>query len=74
MADSPRTENDGERILLSHLLTFGFLYPAEKDKVPASVIDELMDRCGGAAAGSGVTLCQRGNAGGRRERWGCSIL
>jgi len=36
--------NGGERILLGHLLNFGFIYPVEKDKVPAWVIDELVDR------------------------------
>jgi hypothetical protein len=36
--------NGGERILLSHLLTFGFAYPAERDKVPGWVIDELVER------------------------------
>lgn len=36
--------NGGERILLGHLLLFGFAYPAERDKVPAWVLDELMDR------------------------------
>jgi hypothetical protein len=35
-------KNDGERVLLAHLITFGFIYPAEKDKVPQWVIDELM--------------------------------
>lgn len=36
--------NGGERILLGHLLLFGFAYPAERDKVPTWVMDELMDR------------------------------
>ena len=36
-------KNGGERILLGHLLAFGFIYPAEKDKVPAWVIDTLID-------------------------------
>ena len=36
--------NGGERILLGHLLFFGFTYPAERDKVPAWVLDELMVR------------------------------
>jgi hypothetical protein len=29
------------RILLGHLLSFGFVYPAERDKVPAWVLEEL---------------------------------
>jgi hypothetical protein len=36
--------NGGERVLLAHLLSFGFAYPSEMDKVPAWVIDELIDR------------------------------
>jgi Nucleotidyl transferase of unknown function (DUF2204) len=32
------------RILLSHLVTFGFVYPAERDIVPAWVTRELTDR------------------------------
>lgn len=36
--------NGGERILLGHLLSFGFVYPSEKGKVPAWVMDELLDR------------------------------
>ena len=36
--------NGGERILLGHILLFSFAYPAERDKVPAWVMDELMDR------------------------------
>ena len=37
-------QNGGERILLGHLLLFGFAYPAEREKVPTWVLDELMDR------------------------------
>lgn len=32
------------RLLLSHLTLFGFIYPAQRDRVPAAVIDELLDR------------------------------
>ncbi len=32
------------RILLSHLVLFGFIYPSHRDLVPASVMDELLDR------------------------------
>jgi hypothetical protein len=34
--------NGGERILLGHLMFFGFAYPAEKDKLPDWVVDELV--------------------------------
>jgi aminoglycoside-2''-adenylyltransferase len=32
------------RVLLSHLVMFGFCYPSERDIVPAWVLDELMNR------------------------------
>ena len=36
--------NGGERVLLGHLMFFSFAYPGERDKVPAWVIEELVDR------------------------------
>lgn len=32
------------RILLCHLILFGFVYPAQRDLVPAAVMDELLER------------------------------
>lgn len=32
------------RVLLSHLILFGFIYPAERDLVPRWVMQELLDR------------------------------
>jgi hypothetical protein len=32
------------RILLSHLILFGFTYPAEQDSIPRRVLDELLQR------------------------------
>jgi hypothetical protein len=32
------------RVLLAHLVMFGFIYPGERDTVPAWVLDELMNR------------------------------
>lgn len=32
------------RVLLSHLVLFGFVYPAQRALVPAPVMDELLDR------------------------------
>jgi hypothetical protein len=32
------------RVLFSHLVLFGFIYPAERGRIPASVIRELSDR------------------------------
>jgi hypothetical protein len=32
------------RVLLSHLVLFGFIYPTEKDLVPASLLEQLLGR------------------------------
>ncbi|GIZ51768.1 nucleotidyltransferase family protein [Noviherbaspirillum aridicola] len=32
------------RVLLSHLVLFGFVYPAHRDIVPAAIMDELIER------------------------------
>ena len=32
------------RVLLSHLVLFGFVYPSERDRVPAGILQELLDR------------------------------
>ena len=32
------------RVLLSHLVLFGYIYPSERDKMPAPVMDELVAR------------------------------
>jgi hypothetical protein len=39
-----RRFGDHWRVLLSHLVLFGFIYPAERKAVPARVHDELMGR------------------------------
>jgi hypothetical protein len=40
------------RVLLSHLVLFGYTYPGERDKVPAGVLDELLGRLRGEADGT----------------------
>jgi hypothetical protein len=32
------------RVLLSHLILFGFIYPGERDRVPRRVLDRLLER------------------------------
>lgn len=32
------------RVLLSHLILYGFIYPAHRDLVPVAIMDELMER------------------------------
>jgi hypothetical protein len=34
------------RVLLSHLVLFGFIYPAERAAIPRWVLQELLSRCG----------------------------
>jgi hypothetical protein len=50
-----------ERVLLSHLMMFGYAYPAERAKVPAWVTDELWAEAKNAPpvapAGSGAQVC-----------------
>jgi hypothetical protein len=48
------------RVLLSHLVLFGFIYPAEREKVPSSVQDDLVHRlqAEGAAGAPADKTCQ----------------
>jgi hypothetical protein len=39
--------NRTERVLLAHLMLFGFIYPSEKSVIPAWVMDELIGRVRG---------------------------
>jgi predicted nucleotidyltransferase len=32
------------RVLLSHLVLFGYIYPSEREKIPAAVMDDLISR------------------------------
>jgi hypothetical protein len=48
------------RILLSHLLLFGYVYPAERHKVPAEVLGKLLEglRAEMAAGGNAEDVCR----------------
>ena len=46
------------RVLLSHLVLFGFVYPSERDRIPAAVIDELLDRLRQESAPAPDKVCQ----------------
>jgi len=46
-----RFGEDHWRVLLSHLVLFGYVYPAERDRVPAWVMSALMRRLSGELAG-----------------------
>jgi len=32
------------RVLLSHLVLFGFIYPSERNRIPSSVLSDLLQR------------------------------
>jgi hypothetical protein len=48
------------RVLLSHLLLFGFVYPSERERIPAAVMRELLGRAQAEAdsAPSNGRVCQ----------------
>jgi hypothetical protein len=47
------------RVLLAHLVLFGFIYPGERGKIPDTVLDELIPRVRGEApAASDANLCR----------------
>jgi hypothetical protein len=45
------------RVLLSHLILFGYIFPAEKARVPGSVMEELLGRLG-AGEGETESVCR----------------
>jgi hypothetical protein len=47
------------RVLLAHLVLYGFVYPGERARVPAAVVDDLIDRLRREAASPGprVKVC-----------------
>lgn len=47
------------RVLLAHLVLFGFIYPGERDKIPDAIIDELVTRLRGEpSTPSDANLCR----------------
>jgi Uncharacterised nucleotidyltransferase len=63
------------RVLLSHLVIFGFVYPAERTKVPRNVLERLTDRLAEERedAPDGIcrgTLLSRSQYLSDTERWG----
>jgi hypothetical protein len=56
-----RRFGDDWRVLLSHLVLFGYVYPGRRDQVPAWVMSTLMRRLSGELGGFGAsdpTLCR----------------
>jgi hypothetical protein len=48
------------RVLFTHLILFGFIYPAEKDRIPTSILSELLDRLERDASEAPRSRCCRG--------------
>lgn len=48
---------DHRRVLLAHLVLFGFIYPGEAGKIPAHVLGRLLDEVRDAEAPSAEGLC-----------------
>jgi len=46
------------RVLFAHLVLFGFVYPGERDKVPASVLETLSERLRNDTAPRDTNLCR----------------
>ncbi|MFP4600035.1 MAG: nucleotidyltransferase [Persicimonas sp.] len=66
------------RVLLSHLILYGFIYPAHRDKVPAEVMHDLLERTHREVEQGAVdtrlcrgTLLSRSQYGIDVEMWGC---
>jgi hypothetical protein len=55
-----RRFGDHWRVLLSHLLLFGFIYPAERAQIPDAILDELLARLAQERAqpAPGERVCQ----------------
>jgi hypothetical protein len=46
------------RVLLGHLILFGYVYPAEQDRIPAAVLRELVERLQEDADAGTAKLCR----------------
>ncbi len=63
------------RVLLCHLVLFGFIYPAERTKIPSRLVADLVARLAADAGDAPGTLCQgtllsRSQYLNDTERWG----
>jgi hypothetical protein len=45
------------RVLLAHLVMFGFIYPDKRDQIPRGVIDELLRRLAAEVSSPGSHVC-----------------
>src|SRR6266516_4581328 len=55
------------RVLLSHLVLFGYIYPSERDKIPTAVVDDLIGRLRKEASAAGRDRVCRGTLLSRKQ-------
>ena len=55
------------RVLLSHLVLFGYIYPGERDKIPAAIMDDLIARLGMEKGTAGADHICRGTLLSRKQ-------
>jgi putative nucleotidyltransferase-like protein len=55
------------RVLLSHLVLFGYIYPSERDKIPAAVMDDLVARLRSEVPAGGPDRVCRGTLLSRKQ-------
>jgi hypothetical protein len=55
------------RVLLSHLILFGYIYPGERARIPVAVMDELVTRLRNEAAAPGADRLCRGTLLSRKQ-------
>jgi hypothetical protein len=55
------------RVLLSHLVLFGYIYPGERDKIPAAIMDDLVARLRGERRTAGADRICRGTLLSRKQ-------
>jgi Nucleotidyl transferase of unknown function (DUF2204) len=55
------------RVLLSHLVLFGYIYPGERDKIPAAIMDDLIARLRSEKRSAGADRICRGTLLSRKQ-------
>jgi predicted nucleotidyltransferase len=55
------------RVLLSHLVLFGYIYPGERDKIPAAIMDDLVLRLRSEKRNAGADRVCRGTLLSRKQ-------
>ncbi|HEU5313307.1 MAG TPA: nucleotidyltransferase [Candidatus Udaeobacter sp.] len=55
------------RVLLSHLVLFGYIYPGERDKIPPAIMDDLISRLRSEKRNAGADRVCRGTLLSRKQ-------